>query len=117
MTVELLYLPNCAHHRATLDLVRNVLKDDGIVAELTETSISDYGEARERNFPGSPTLRVNGRDIEDVPFNHLAVGFACRTYWVNGKPQGVPPRSWLERSVRAARISEEQPHVRATNLL
>jgi hypothetical protein len=108
MMVELLYLPNCPHYGGALDLVREVLKDEGIAAELTETPISDCEEAREHSFPGSPTLRVNGRDIEDAPSDHLAVGFACRTYLVGGKPQGVPPRLWLERAIRAARISEEK---------
>ena len=42
MTVELLYLPGCPHHSGALDLVRDVLKDQGITAELTETPISDY---------------------------------------------------------------------------
>lgn len=80
MTVELLYLPNCPHHSCALDLVRDVLKDEAITAELTETLISNYEQARQSGFPGSPTIRVNGRDIEGVPSGCLAVGFACRTY-------------------------------------
>ena len=108
MTVELLYLPNCPHHGAALDLARNVLNDEGMAVELIETSISDYEEAIQRRFPGSPTLRVNGQDIEDVPSECLAVGFACRTYLVNGILRGVPPRAWLERAIRAARPAEER---------
>ena len=107
MTVELLYLPNCPHHREASDLVHEVLKDEGITAELIETPISDLRNARARSFPGSPTLRVNGQDIEDVPSAHLAVGFACRTYLVDGVTHGVPPRAWLERAVRAAHADEE----------
>lgn len=107
MTVELLYLPNCPHHYEALDLVRDVLKIEGITAELMETRISDYQEAIERSFPGSPTLRVNGRDVEDVDCAQLAVGFACRTYRVDGISRGVPPRAWLVRAVRAARATEQ----------
>ena len=40
MMVELLYLPNCPHYSEALDLVRDVLKDEGIIADLTETLIS-----------------------------------------------------------------------------
>ena len=108
MTVELLYLPNCPHHSAALDLARDVLKVGGMAAELIETPISDYEEAIERKFPGSPTLRVNGQDIEDVASEHLAVGFACRTYLVDGISRGVPPRAWLERAIRAAQATEEK---------
>lgn len=108
MTVELLYLRNCPHHGAALDLARDVLKDEGMAAELIETPISDFEEAIERRFPGSPTLRVNGQDIEDVPSERLAVGFACRTYLVDGISRGVPPRAWLERAIRTAHATEER---------
>ena len=107
MTIELLYMPDCPHHSAAAHLIRDVLNAEGMAEEFTETPISDYAEAKEQRFPGSPTLRVNGRDIENVDSDHLIVGFACRTYLIDGTPQGVPPRAWLERAVRAARISEE----------
>jgi hypothetical protein len=62
MTVELLYLPSCPYYGAALELARDVLKNEGMAAELIEMPISDYDEAIERRFPGSPTLRVNGQD-------------------------------------------------------
>lgn len=107
MTVELLYLPGCPHHGAALDLVRDVLREQGWRAELTQTRISDYQDALKHGFPGSPTFRVNGYDIEEGPSARLAVGFACRTYLVDGTHRGLPPRAWLERALRAARIPEE----------
>jgi len=107
MTVELLYLPGCPNHDATVDLIREVLEKTGLSAELTETSVCDYEGAQKHGFPGSPTLRVNGRDIEDAPSGHLPVGFACRTYCVDGKALGVPPRAWLERAILAAHLPEE----------
>lgn len=107
MTVELLYLPGCPNHEEAAGLVRAVLQAEGVSAELIEIPVRDSDEARAHNFPGSPTLRVNGRDIEDVPADQLTVGFACRTYFVDGKPQGLPPLVWLERAVRAARVSRE----------
>jgi hypothetical protein len=107
MTVELLYLPGCPNHQEAADLVRNVLQEEGVVANLIEISVCGFDEVKARGFPGSPTLRVNGRDIEDVPSAGLPIGFACRTYSIGGKQQGVPPRSWLERAIRAARTLEE----------
>lgn len=106
MTLELLYLPGCPHHDATVDLVYSVLHAEGAQAKLTEIPIVDHQEARAHCFPGSPTLRVNGLDIEEVPSQQLSVGYACRTYLVKGKLQGVPPRSWLEQAIRAARNEE-----------
>jgi hypothetical protein len=107
MTLELLYMPGCPHHEAAIDLIHDVLNQRGLKAEFTETVISNCDEAKRHSFPGSPTLRVNGRDVEDLAANRLPVGFACRTYWVNGRPQGVPPRAWLERAVRAGQLLDE----------
>lgn len=107
MTVELLYLPGCPHHSAAQDLIRDVLEAEGLGAEFTQTVVSDYEQALRHGFPGSPTFRVNGRDIEDVPAGQLAVGFSCRTYQVNGRARGVPPREWLARAIRAANVREE----------
>jgi hypothetical protein len=104
MTLELLYMPGCPHHGAALDLVRDVLRNERLTAEFSETPIANYDEAKRHRFPGSPTFRVNGRDIEVEDSHTLAVGLACRTY---GKLAGVPPRAWLERALREAQISEE----------
>jgi hypothetical protein len=108
MTLELLYMPGCPHHGAALDLVRGVLRDEGLTAEFKETPIANYDDAKRHCFPGSPTFRVNGRDIEVEDSQTLAVGLACRTYSVNGKLAGVPPRAWLERALREVQISEEE---------
>ena len=106
MTVELLYLPGCANHEATAKLVQSVLRAESMPAEFQEIAIRDHVEAAAYAFPGSPTIRVNGQDIENVSSPRLDVGFACRTYVVDGKPQGVPPRSMLEQAIRAARNEE-----------
>lgn len=107
MTLELLYMSGCPHHGAAQDLVRTVLSEESISVEFSETLIATYGQAKELSFPGSPTFRVNGRDIEDVPRDHLHVGLACRTYLVDGRPKGIPPRAWLESALRRAQLSEE----------
>jgi hypothetical protein len=108
MTLELLYLPGCPNHGVTMDLVHTVLRAEGIPVEVDEISINNVEEASSHAFPGSPTIRVNGQDIENIPSDRLAVGFACRTYLVDGRPQGVPPRSLLEQAIRTARKLEGQ---------
>jgi hypothetical protein len=104
MTVELLYLPGCPNHGKAASLVRSVLQAEGLNTELRETPVIDYEQAQALGFPGSPTLLVNGRDIE-IAFQSQ-VGFACRRYMVKAKPLGVPPRSWIEHAIRDAKMWE-----------
>jgi hypothetical protein len=106
MTLDLLYLAGCPNHDLSLELVCSVLEAEGLNAEIRQILIRNGDDARTHGFPGSPTVRVNGRDIEDVPTQQFGIGFACRTYLVEGKSQGLPPRSWLEQAVRTARKQE-----------
>ena len=108
MTVELLYLPGCPNHEAAATLVQSVLRAQSMPAEFQEIVIRDYAEATAHAFPGSPTIRVNGQDIENVSARQLDVAFACRTYIVDGKPRGVPPRSWVEQAICAAGNQENR---------
>ncbi len=104
MILKLLYLPGCPNHVNAANLVRSVLLAEGLSTELNEIPVIDYEEAQAAGFPGSPTLLVNGRDVETgFP---SPVGFACRTYLVEGEPLGVPPRSWIEDAIRDARKRE-----------
>jgi hypothetical protein len=107
MTLDLLYLAGCPNHDLAVELVCSVLETEGLSAEVRQILIKNDDDARAHGFPGSPTVRVNGRDIEDVSSQQLLIGFACRTYLVEGKSQGLPPRSWLEQAVRAARKQED----------
>ncbi len=107
MTLELLYLAGCPHHDEAVDLVKSVLEAEGIPAGVQQILIRNPEDADAHRFPGSPTVRVNGQDIEGLSADRLGIGFACRTYFAEGKAHGVPPRSWLEVAVRAARNEEE----------
>jgi hypothetical protein len=108
MMLELLYLAGCPNHDPTVNLVHVVLQAEGVPVEVQEILIRDYKDACAHRFPGSPTVRVNGEDVEDLPPDQFRVGFACRTYMVEGKPQGVPPRALVEQAIRAAQKREEQ---------
>lgn len=108
MTLELLYLAGCPHHDEAVNLVKSVMEAEGIPAEVQQILIRDREDADAHGFPGSPTVRVNGQDVERIFTNRLAIGFACRTYVVHGKTLGVPPRSWLEEAVRVARNQEDR---------
>jgi hypothetical protein len=107
MTLELLYLRGCPNHGRTVHLLRSVLHEGGVNAAVQEILVNNYEEARDFRFRGSPTVRVNGEDIESGQGHRVDVGFACRMYFDEGKLLGVPPRSWVERAVRAARRLED----------
>ncbi|HHK60223.1 MAG TPA: hypothetical protein ENJ73_00670 [Desulfobacterales bacterium] len=64
ITIECLFAPGCSSRDHTLELARRVAADFPAVATVRETTIATPEEAARLHFLGSPSVRVNGRDIE-----------------------------------------------------
>ena len=64
VSVEILHTPGCAHWQAARDRVLDLAACAGIPIAVSETIVDTREEAQERRFRGSPTVRVEGRDIQ-----------------------------------------------------
>lgn len=107
MKVEILYFEGCPNHIPTVEMVEGVLKQEDIRADIATIDVRDAETVQSLRFIGSPSIRVNGVDIEpgrenDPPF------FGCRTYSVSGRTIGVPPEQWLVEALRR-RSQKESP--------
>ena len=63
MDVEVLYFDGCLTYEAAERMVREVLAEKGIEAKVRLVAVNTDEEADRLRFPGSPTIRVNGRDV------------------------------------------------------
>jgi hypothetical protein len=99
MRIEVLYVPGCPNYQPALERVKRVLASETVADEVHGVRVTTEAEAKALLFPGSPTVRVNGMDVEPKPT--AAPGLACRLY-SSGK--GIPP----EDIVRAAVIEAKQ---------
>ncbi|MHA7836564.1 MAG: DF family (seleno)protein [bacterium] len=100
MKIEILSFAGCPHREPTLERVREVLAASGVDAELAEVEVRDAAEAARFRFPGSPTVRVDGRDIEGDPGDDGGDegALSCRLYGASG----TPPRALIEEAIRRA---------------
>jgi len=64
MLIEVLYVPGCPNHQPAIHRLRKVLQSEAVSAPIQEIAVADEGMARSLQFPGSPTVRINGRDAE-----------------------------------------------------
>jgi hypothetical protein len=62
--IEVLYVQDCPHYPGTLAMVERVRAELAIDAELRTGLVVDQAAADQARFPGSPTVRVDGRDVE-----------------------------------------------------
>jgi hypothetical protein len=100
--VEVLYVAECPSHPAAVKLVKQVLAAEGIAAEIQEVLVRDEGMADELRFIGSPTIRINGRDVAGEPQKAQTFALNCRLY-LGSKQIGLPPLEVIHRAVRRAR--------------
>ena len=103
MKVELLYIRNCPNHLPTYEMVRDVLRENGLPLEITQIEIDSEVQATAFSFPGSPTVRVDGTDVEPGAPSSMDFGVSCRSYVVDSRRQGLPDREWINQAVRHAR--------------
>ena len=98
MLIQVLCVPECRNCQPALDRVRQVLRSEGVDARVEEVLVAEEAAARSLHFPGSPTVRVNGVDVE--PSGQSDFGLACRLYAYG---TGLPPEQALRRAISAAR--------------
>lgn len=101
MKVEVWYVPECPAHLPAVRLLKDVLAEEGLSAEIAEILVADAQMASEIKFRGSPTIRVNGLDIaEDTSCPGT---ISCRWY-PGSQPAGIPPVEMVRRALlRAAK--------------
>ena len=103
MRVELLWWEGCPSTDEALATLRAVLAeglDPDVAVELREIESDEQAE-RER-FPGSPTIRIDGRDVVP-PGEDDVVGLSCRVYRLrDGRPSPTPDPDDVREAVRGA---------------
>jgi hypothetical protein len=102
MKIEVLYVAECPSHPAAVKLVRDILAAEGVAAEISEVLVRDEKMASELRFAGSPTIRINGRDIADESEAPKNFALSCRLY-PGSKEVGLPPAEMIHRAVLKAR--------------
>jgi hypothetical protein len=98
MKIEILYIEGCPNHEPTERLVRDVLREVGRVAYVTLVRVEDDEAAERLGFRGSPTVRIDGRDVAPLP-DDAPFAAQCRLYRTAGGLSGVPDRPVLRAAI------------------
>ncbi len=99
MKVELLYFGGCPTYEAAAENLREVLAELGTDPRVELVAVESDEEAQGLRFPGSPTIRVDGRDLFPVPDRDVwALG--CRTYATPEGLKGYPTAEMIRYALR-----------------
>jgi hypothetical protein len=69
---------------------------------IAHVNVPDPEAAERLRFLGSPTIRVDGRDIEPGADRRTEYVLACRIYRTEERIAGVPDDRWLRDALEAS---------------
>jgi Thioredoxin domain len=93
--IEVLTFEGCPNAHVVRELVERVLADSQVDAEVAHVNIADAETAQRLRFLGSPTIRIDGKDIEPGAEERTDYAFACRIYRTARGTAGTPDERWL----------------------
>ena len=93
--IEVLYFDGCPNHELLLPHLRALLASSGIQADVVLTRIDDADAAERHRFLGSPTVRINGVDVEPDANCRTDFGLKCRLFDTPSGLRGLPTDEWI----------------------
>jgi hypothetical protein len=100
--VELLVVEGCPHLEQARRDLESELRRGIIETPVQVILVNGLDDAEFLHFQGSPTIRIDGEDIQPQP--ELPIALACRTYRDGlGRRVGSPPIEAIQAAIQAHR--------------
>lgn len=100
MKVELLYFEGCPSYEALLPELRDWLAEEEVSEEIQLRRVESIEEAERERFLGSPTVRVDGEDVDPGAAAREDFGLKCRLYRTPAGLKPTPPADWVRAALR-----------------
>jgi len=99
MKVEILYFDGCPTYIETEEALKGVLADESVEAEVEMVAVNTDDEAQRLYFPGSPTIRVDSRDLFPAG-EREDWRLGCRVYATPEGLKGSPTGGMLKEALK-----------------
>jgi hypothetical protein len=103
MIIEILYFDGCPNYQPARALIEEVAVELGIVPKIRMVQVLDLATAEQLRFLGSPTIRVEGHDVEVGAESREQFTLACRVYRLDSGLSGLPHADWIRAALSTAR--------------
>ncbi len=100
LQVQLLTFGDCPNRNAAMERLRAAIAEERVSADVTEVEVDDSTLALELRFLGSPSVRINGVDVEPAARSAEQFGLMCRTYQTPHGSEGAPPLEMIRAALR-----------------
>ncbi len=108
MKSELFYFEGCPSYQSALKYLKEIIKEQKLGVQVEMVKIESDEEALKNRFLGSPTVRVNGLDIEPRAQERDDFSMCCRLYFEAGKMTGWPSKELIRHATEEAYIWKQK---------
>ena len=109
MKLEVLYFYGCPSHEALTPRLRELMAQVGVDAPIELKRVESVEAAERERFLGSPTLRVNGQDVDPTAGERTDFGLKCRLYPSTEGLRGTVPDEYVVAALTRARDTRDAP--------
>jgi hypothetical protein len=103
LKIDFLFWKECPSHPIAWERLNEALTQMGLRAKIQRIEVKTDEEAETFCFPGSPTIRVNGKDIDPEGVCNQPVRLTCRIYYdAGGRVIPVPPLELIKQALKNA---------------
>jgi len=107
VNIEFLYYEQCPSHPAAKERLESVMQEEEINAEIKMIEIENLEQVKDCIFPGSPTILINGKDIDSPPSNAISA-LTCRAYRVeDGRISPLPSKNMIRNALVSVEKNKE----------
>jgi len=102
--VEFLWWRECPSSERALEILREEARAAGLEDRAVQvTEVLTEGDAERLRFSGSPTIRVNGADVDPGGVDQRPFGLTCRVYRrADGRVSPLPDRERIRAALLRA---------------
>jgi hypothetical protein len=109
MRIELLYFDDCPSYERLLPQLRALVDEHAAGTEIELRRVESTAAAESERFLGSPTVRVDGEDVEPAASARSDFGLKCRLYRIADRYSQTPAEEWMTAALaRAASASNRE---------
>jgi hypothetical protein len=98
--IEFLFWEDCPSHPQAWKLLEEVVDEVGVESEIEKTEVLTDEEAERLQFPGSPTIRVDGMDVDPDGAAQMGTALTCRVYVLEDRRfSPLPSKEMIRRAL------------------
>lgn len=102
MKIELLYFDGCPSYAKAEQFLKEVIEEEKIQSPVEMKIITGDKMPVAEKFLGSPSIRIDGVDVDPLAQKSADYGYKCRVYRTDQGLQGWPSKEMLKKAISQA---------------